>query len=574
MQNQSALQAETALSRRSFLGRSLGAAVIGAAQNRSLQAETVKPVARTGSAFLDILRLPDRAIAYAGLDHPLALSRSGHAWQAAGIEIDFGPGKNQMPIRLSSPGFAVTHLHLRWKTETPSALRCLGDHWERSYGDLEWRGLAPERAMPWYFATFDGAICNGYGVMTGAGSLCFWQLDQEGVSLWLNLMNGGEAVRLGNRQLLAATVVSRRGQAGEEPMQSVEAFCRRMCPNPRLPATPVYGTNDWYYAYGRNSAAQTLRDADLLAELSAGLAVRPYAVIDDGWHNAEAFPEMAALAAEVRKRNVRPGIWVRPLQAPKTADRRLLLADARYGQHRDRFNDLAFDPTIPEALEAITAKVSQVANWGFELVKHDFSTYELLGSWGFEMGASPTVAGWSLHDQSRTNAEVVTDLYRALRRAAGDQTLLLGCNTIGHLSAGIFEMQRTGDDTSGEHWERTRKMGVNTLAFRLTQNRTFFVQDPDCVGITTSIPWQMNRQWMDLIARSGAALFVSPDPRACGAEQKQAIAAAFAMAAAGGSHARPEDWLLTTTPEEWKGTAQGKTRYRWCEDDGASPFGA
>ena len=53
-----------------------------------------------------------------------------------------------------------------------------------------------------------------------------------------------------------------------------------MCDNPRLPAAPVYGSNDWYYAYGKNSAEQTLRDADLLAETSSGHAVRPFAVID------------------------------------------------------------------------------------------------------------------------------------------------------------------------------------------------------------------------------------------------------------------------------------------------------
>ena len=121
-----------------------------------------------------------------------------------------------------------------------------------------------------------------------------------------------------------------------------------------------------------------------------------------------------------------------------------------------------------------TAKVRQVVKWGYELVKHDFSTYDLLGKWGFEMGAEPTFAGWSLHDRSRTNAEVMLDLYEAIRKTAGEQTLLLGCNTVGHLGAGIFELQRTGDDTSGEHWERTRKMGVNTLAFRLAQNGTFF----------------------------------------------------------------------------------------------------
>ena len=556
------------LTRRSFFGRTLGVAAAGAAASLTFHAEGATDAGRlhARSSLLDILRVPDAAIAYAGIDHPVALARARNTWQASGIEVDFTPGV-EMPIRISAPGVAPTHVHLRWQAEVAPHLRCLGDHWERSYADLAWQGIVPERVMPWYFATYDGAACHGYGVKTGAGALCFWQLDGEGVSLWLNLSNGGEGVQLGSRQLLAARVVSRRGTRGEDPLPAVRELCKAMCDKPRLPAQPIYGSNDWYYAYGKNSEQQTLRDVDLVAELSAGSKVRPFTVIDMGWENSPLFPDMAALAAEMKHRKVRPGVWIRPLLAPATAHRDLLLADARFGLRKDRTAELAYDPTIPESLELVTAKVKQLVNWGFELVKHDFSTYDLLGKWGFEMGAEPTFAGWSLHDRSRTNAEVMLDLYRAIRKAAGEQNLVLGCNTVGHLGAGLFEMQRTGDDTSGEHWERTRRMGVNTLAFRLAQHRTFFALDADCVGITKSIPWDLNRQWLDLLARSGTALFISPAPDATGPEQRKAVGEAFAIAAAGGSNATPEDWMDTTTPERWTGK-----QYRWCAPGGASPF--
>ena len=95
----------------------------------------------------------------------------------------------------------------KWRPD----LRALGDAWERSYGDLGWRNLIPERVMPWYFATHDGVTCHGYGVKTDAAALCFWQLDPEGVSLWLNVTNGGDGVELGQRKLTMATVVTRRG---------------------------------------------------------------------------------------------------------------------------------------------------------------------------------------------------------------------------------------------------------------------------------------------------------------------------------------------------------------------------
>src|SRR2546430_9977401 len=56
--------------------------------------------------------------------------------------------------------------------------------------------------------------------------------------------------------------------------------------------------------------------------------------------------------------------------------------------------------------------------------------------------AQPAVPGWNFHDRTKTSAEIVRELYTDIRRAAGD-AMLIGCNTIGHLAAGLFEIQRT-----------------------------------------------------------------------------------------------------------------------------------
>jgi alpha-galactosidase len=251
----------------------------------------------------------------------------------------------------------------------------------------------------------------------------------------------------------------------------------------------------------------------------------------------------------------------------------LLLPNDRFGHSRNPAP--AYDPTIPEALAHILDKVKEAVSWGYDLVKHDYTTFELFGRWGFQMGAQPAAPGWNFHDQGKTNAEIVRELYANIRRAAGD-AMLIGCNTIGHLGAGLFEIQRSGDDTSGKEWERTRRMGVNTLAYRLPQHRTFFVLDADCVPITTATPWEKNKQWLDLIARSGTALFVSPEPRAIGAEQRQALKEAFEIAASGPTGARPRDWQLCTTPEDWEFRTQAggleRKRYDWCSPSGAWPY--
>jgi len=545
----------------------------GAALGKSIASQSSR---YRDTAFLEIIREPDFVTAFLGLNQPLQLSRTAACWEASGIRVRTEAGRHDLPIYVAAPGRRPTHIHLRWSIAATASLLVLGDHWERSYGDLHWSCVVPERVMPWYFMTYHAESLHGYGVKTGSGALCFWQLDPEGISLWLNVSNGGTGVDLGERELLAATVVSHRGEPHEDPMSAARSFCAKMCDAPRPAPSVIYGSNDWYYAYGENSAEQIVRDAELISSLAPPKGERPFTVIDDGWKNKKAYPDMAALAQDIRHQGTRPGLWVRPLEPPRDAASSLLLPKERFGA-RSRRTGLTYDPTIPEALESVLGKVKEATAWGYELVKHDYTTFDLFGQWGFEMKAQPTSSEWNFHDRSRTNAEIVREFYANIRRAAGDRTILIGCNTIGHLAAGLFEVQRTGDDVSGKNWERTRRMGVNTLAYRLPQHRTFFLMDADCVPITTATPWSSNKQWLDLVARSGTVLFVSPEPKAVGEEQRQALRDAFQVLLSAGEHVRPIEWQTTTTPDRWEfgdRHRQGyiQRKYDWYQNSGAWPF--
>jgi len=449
----------------------------------------------------------------------------------------------------------------------------LGDAWERGYGDLEWRGWAPDRVMPWYAATSDRSGTHAYGVRTSARAFCFWQIDPQGVSLWADVRSGAAGLKLGERVLDVCDVVCRAGREGESSFAALRAFCATMCAKPRLPASPIYGSNDWYWAYGKNSADTVLTDAQHIVELSPTGRNRPFVVIDDGWQPVrgqsrtgvgtwdrgnEKFPDMSGLAQAVGRAGARPGIWIRPLQAPADAPDAWRLA-------RDR----AFlDPTVPEARQKVVDDIARLKQWGFELIKHDYTTYDVFGRWGFQMGAALTRDGWTFASgPTRTTAEVIDDLYHAIRDAAGD-SLIIGCNTVSHLSAGRFEVCRVGDDTSGTEWARTRKMGVNTLAFRGPQHGTFYVADADCVGVTNAIPWSYNRQWLDLVSRSGTMLFVSLAPDALGAEQRRDLKAALALAAAPLPLGEPLDWQRNVYPSRWRLMGRERT-YDWVGADGA-----
>ncbi len=556
---------QKAASRREFLKAAAAAAAVAAAVPPAA-AEQTKTAGRPG---VDIMRRPDRVAARFGPRETVAMQYGGGAWTCAGVRVTAEPAGGALPVAVASDGGKLSHVQLRWEGKLQSPAHMLGDAWERSYGDLEWRGMVPNRVMPWYFLIFDGQALQGYGVKTQPGAFCFWQADPEGVTLTVDLLSGGEPVALGGRELAACTVVSRTGARGEPLEQAARAFCRAMCPAPRLPKGALYGSNDWNYAYGHNTAAGILRDAELIASLAPRGGVRPYVVVDDGYQDPARFPSMPALAAGIRERGARPGVWIRPMRAPADAPPNLLLPPSRSGAGKTGMP--AYDPTVPEALELVLEAVRTPVRWGYVFLKHDFSTVELFGRWGFEMPTGPARPGWSFRDRSRTNAEIVRDLYLAMRRAAGDETVVLGCNTVGHIAAGIFESQRIADDTSGREWERTRRMGVNGLAQRIAQHRTFFHIDPDIVAVTKSVGWRETSQWMDVVARSGASLFLAPSPDAMTPEAKSAMRDAMAIAAAV-SNGAPVDPLEGTTPKKWafERPERVSRNYDWCEMGGAS----
>jgi alpha-galactosidase len=257
---------------------------------------------------------------------------------------------------------------------------------------------------------------------------------------------------------------------------------------------------------------------------------------------------MKSVADKIKLLGMRPGIWTRPLWATGNENKNLLAP----GFMNDNKDDGAtLDPTIEENIEHIKNMISLYRQWGFEMVKHDYTTFDIYSKWGFEMIDKMTEPGWHFNDNSKTNTEIILHLYKVIREAADDM-YLIGCNTISHLSAGLFELNRIGDDTSGKEWARTKKMGVNTMAFRMVQHKNFYEADGDCVGLTTAVPWQKNKQWMQLLAQSSAPLFISAQPEAVGAEQKQFIKQCFNAAAKPQPVGEPLDWLSNPFPAKWK----------------------
>ncbi len=450
----------------------------------------------------------------------------------------------------------IRMIQLRWEMDIPVSTEFLGDAWERTYGDMGWQHLSPCRFMPWYFLAENEGDVFGYGVKVRPSAMCMWSADPKGITLYLDVRCGGTGVCLNGRNLKAAEIVS-EVYSGITAFQAARKFCTVMCESPVLPDYPVYGSNNWYYAYGDSSAENIRKDAQYLAKLTEGIENRPYLVIDDGWQvnhrldeynggpwrkSNDKFTEMKELADEIKKKDLHAGIWIRLLlnEDPQIPDEWRLTHTG------------SLDPSHPKAQEYIKEDVKTICGWGYELIKHDFSTFDILGKWGFEMHPLVTEDGWHFYDESKTTAEVIVDFYQLIwDTALPSKTLILGCNTIGHLGAGLMQMNRTGDDISGYVWERTRKMGVNTLAFRMPQHGSFYDIDADCVGIDGSIDWKYNEQWSRLLAKSGTSLFLSVKPDILTEDEEQTVRELFKTASLKHVPAVPCDWKYTDCPQRW-----------------------
>ncbi|GGF05594.1 alpha-galactosidase [Flavobacterium limi] len=519
--------------------------------------------AAPGQHKVQFINFPDEISAIINNQLVKLTGTGNEIWKYKDVVVELKKTQTGISVTIQAPKVNISSVEMYWKTADKSSFSVLNDHWERTYGDISWHSPSDIEILPWYFMEYNGVTTTGFGVKTGAKTFCSWKILNKKLGLIIDTRSGGSGVVLGDRKLQAAEIVTIQNSSGESCFKTARRFMKMMCSKPRMPKHPVYGINDWYFSYGNNSEKLILEHTQMMAPLADGLENRPFSVIDAGWFQkapakldntcwgdnmetpSSLFSDMGKLASKIKTIGMRPGIWTRPLCGSYKASKTLMLP-LRYE------NEPVLDPTIPENLEKIKNYFKLYNDWGYELVKFDFTSADIFGKWGFKMlkEGQMTNEVWSMYDKSKTNAEIVLQLYQTIRESAGN-AYIIGCNTFSHLSAGLFEINRIGDDTSGTEWERTKKMGVNTLAFRGIHHNTFYAADSDCVGLTPKIPWDKNKQWMELVAKSGTPLFISAQTEATGEIQKQAIRECFKLASQKLPLGEPLDWLETPFPKKW-----------------------
>lgn len=494
-------------------------------------------------------RLPDRACIYpeANTDTDIIIEEDSNS---ADIYI-----KSFLPLDAVELVWNLSESEMR-----NEPVKVMGDAWERSYADLRWGTPDGERVMPWYYAVSNGSDsdmsysgryteCFGVGVLPDA--MCSWKYDCKTIKLFMDMKNGGASVNLEGKTIHAAKIIFSE-YFDISAFKALCEFCKEMSPAPLKTDRIIYGSNNWYYAYGKSSKEDILKDTELIASICSGNKNKPYMVIDDGWQPNptnppwvpnEKFVDMKELADNMKQAGVIPGIWVRYLSDEKNA---LNFPDiAKRGERKNRL-----DPTHPLVKEFIANTTKELVGFGYELIKHDFSTFDICRQWGRNMKKYVCFGDEGFYDENKTTAQIIKEFYQLILKNAGD-ALILGCNTVSHLSPGYVHASRIGDDTSGIDFKRTVDYGVNTLAFRLCQNHSFYIADADCIGITDKISWAQNSRWLKLLSESGTPLFASSKPEDISAEIFNDLKTAFSHADAQNDELIPLDWMENRVPRRY-----------------------
>ncbi len=462
----------------------------------------------------------------------------------------------------------IKRVKLRWRGDMSDCILTYGDAYERCNDAFGWNALRPERQMPWYFHAYDGEKLNSFGVKTGANAFCYFQCDPFGITLWLDLRNGGAGVHL-KEPLNAVSVVCREGAWYETPYEAARNFCKTMCENPVLPEKPIFGVNNWYWAYGNISHNTVMAETDYLMEMCSDCVCEPHMVIDDGWqinrYSSEKqgaynggpwdrtnmnFYSMEETARKINEKGAKAGIWFRPLFTSIGVPEEMIMP-VRYHET----TGLILDPSHPEVLQMTYQNVAMIASWGYDLIKHDFTTVDVLKvAPGEEMGQN-------FYDNTLTNCQILKRLYSTIQSAAGNR-VVIGCNTINHITAGIHACQRSGDDTSGRSFEITRKNGGRAMV-RLPQNNTFFSVDPDCAAFTDMVDADLNLDFMEMCAATGVVTLASVTPGILTKEQMSRIRGIYKTASQGGLGATPVDWLAHNVASKYRTPDGTELNYDW-----------
>jgi len=283
------------------------------------------------------------------------------------------------------------------------------------------------------------------------------------------------------------------------------------------------------------------------------------------------FPSgLGRIAGEIREAGFVPGLWTAPFLASRDSNLMLEHADwfIRDGQDEpvrvahnpnwtvdsDKFA-YALDPTHPEFTRHLEGLFTRLVHeFGYGYLKLDF----------LFAGAADGIR----HNSKVTRAEALRHGLETIRRAAGDDTFILGCGCPLGAAVGAVDGMRIGPDVApywGGEVEPGTRLALEAIIARSFMHRRLWRNDPDCLmlrGSDTQLSGEERYALAAAIAVSGGMLFLSDNMELLDSTSAQL----FRMAAEVGAevdNASGERPPLPTTFMDSSAVKSLKARTRW-----------
>jgi len=348
----------------------------------------------------------------------------------------------------------------------------------------------------------------------------------------------------------------------------------------KLPPAPS-GYCTWY-SNPHGGAADEKRIAELAAFAKKELTKFGFGVIqiDDKWQISGRdftthrpggpYPGgMKPTAAGIRAAGMRAGLWYIPFgwdpKRPVFAEHQDWFVKRAGGKelYTVRWAGTCLDMTHPAARKFLAATVSRISNdWGFKYIKIDGLWTGLAAKITYPSPAyrDEGYGDAVFHDPSKTNLDAYRSGLALVRKAAGKDVYILGCNiaqnmrTLGGSFARVDGM-RVGRDISAK-WDKIipcMQMGSRLyfLHGRVWHN------DPDCLMLRKPLTLDQARAWGSWIALSGQLNLVSEWLPGLPADRLEVIKRSMPNH---GLCGRPVDLMENPNPRIWTLTAHKPVR--------------
>ncbi|MBV8463079.1 MAG: alpha-galactosidase, partial [Acidimicrobiales bacterium] len=373
----------------------------------------------------------------AGTVEPLRMFRHGYqSWSPSGVGV---LGIDRDPSERADFPFVQGVYHADSRRVRPGELR---SEWCTVLAD---GGAGPGRHL---VLGFDGGHEHD-------GTFRLLRGRDGGAELWIEAFLGDVTLAPGEHRLLHG--VSWADQVDGSASDALAAWARRTgeAAGARVGAAFAVGWCSWYNFFDQ------VTEADLRRNLAAA-GQWPFDVfqLDDGYQaaigdwratNAKFPSDLDALGSDIARRGMRPGIWLAPfLAAPDSelvrhhpewvaraagdgAEPLRSWWNPAWGGGEDGFM-YSLDTTHPEVLDHLEALARDLVSAGYRHLKLDFTF-------------APSVDGrW--HDPGRTPAQRVRAGFEAVRRGAGEETIVLGCGVPLANVVGVVDANRIGADVA------------------------------------------------------------------------------------------------------------------------------